>query len=43
MKSYRFKALLQNQNWIENATVSIDEAGKIISISQAEKADSIYH
>ena len=41
MKSYRFKALLQNQNWIENATVSIDEAGKIISILQAENADSI--
>ena len=42
MKSYRFKALLQNQNWIENATVSIDEAGKIISISQTEKTDSIF-
>ena len=42
MKSYRFKALLQNQNWIENATVSIDKAGKIISISQTEKADSIF-
>lgn len=41
MKSYRFKALLQNENWIENATVSIDEAGNIVSISDAENADAI--
>ena len=26
MKSYRFKALLQNKGWLENAAVSIDEA-----------------
>lgn len=43
MKSYRFKALLQNQVWLENATVSLDAAGKIVSVSQqAENADSIY-
>jgi formimidoylglutamate deiminase len=43
MKSYRFKALLQNRGWLENATVSLDEAGKIVSVSQrAENADSIY-
>jgi formimidoylglutamate deiminase len=39
MKSYRFKALLQNQGWIENAAVSIDEAGKIVSVSQEEDAE----
>ncbi|CAN5769168.1 formimidoylglutamate deiminase [soil metagenome] len=42
MKSYRFKALLQNQNWIKNATVSINEAGKILSVSQTEKSDSTF-
>jgi formiminoglutamate deiminase len=36
MKSYRFKALLQNSGWLENASVSIDEAGKIVSVSQNE-------
>jgi formiminoglutamate deiminase len=36
MKSYRFKALLQNSGWLENATVSIDENGKIVDISQTE-------
>jgi len=41
MKSYRFKALLQNHGWIENATVALDESGKIISISQEENPDSI--
>jgi formimidoylglutamate deiminase len=41
MKSYRFKALLQNQGWLENATVSLDEAGNIASVSQAENPDSI--
>jgi formimidoylglutamate deiminase len=41
MKSYRFKALLQNQGWLENATVSLDESGKIVSVSQAENPDSI--
>jgi formimidoylglutamate deiminase len=35
MKSYRFKALLQNDFWLENATVSVDEAGKIVSISES--------
>jgi len=42
MKSYRFKALLQNQGWLENATVSLDEAGKISALSQKENSDSIY-
>ena len=34
MKIYRFKALLQNHGWIENACVSLDEKGNIVSISQ---------
>ncbi|HSK73093.1 MAG TPA: formimidoylglutamate deiminase, partial [Pyrinomonadaceae bacterium] len=42
MKSYRFKALLQNRGWLENATVSIDESGKIVSITQEENPDSVY-
>lgn len=39
MKSYRFQALLQNSGWLANAAVDLDDAGKIISISQAERAD----
>jgi len=46
MKSYRFKALLQNQGWLENATVALDEAGKIVSVSpqpaESENAGAIY-
>jgi formimidoylglutamate deiminase len=42
MKSYRFKALLKNQGWLENAAVSIDENGKIVSVSQTETADSVF-
>ncbi len=42
MKSYRFKALLENQGWIENAIVSIDGRGGIASISQTEKTDSVF-
>ncbi len=41
MKSYRFKALLQNQGWVENAVVSIDDAGKIVSISQNSEGEFI--
>lgn len=41
MKTYRFKALLQNQEWIENVFVSIDENGNIFSISQDEISDAI--
>lgn len=41
MNSYRFKALLQNDGWLENATVSIDENGKIISVSQTEAPSAI--
>lgn len=42
MKSYRFKALLQNAGWLENATVSLNGAGEIVSVSQTENADAIY-
>lgn len=41
MKIYRFKALLQNSGWLENTAVSIDERGKIISVSQNEDAEFI--
>ncbi|HQU82237.1 MAG TPA: formimidoylglutamate deiminase [Pyrinomonadaceae bacterium] len=41
MKTYRFKALLQNHGWIENASVSLDKNGKIISISQSENGEFI--
>src|SRR5215203_3323912 len=41
MKSYRFKGLLQNQGWLENATVSLNEAGNITSISPEENPESI--
>ena len=41
MKSYRFKALLQNQGWVENAAVSIDDAGKIVSVSQDPEGEFI--
>ncbi|MEO6589166.1 MAG: formimidoylglutamate deiminase [Pyrinomonadaceae bacterium] len=40
MISYRFKALLQNHGWLENVTVSIDEKGKIISLSRAANIDA---
>ncbi|CAL5875076.1 uncharacterized protein PFLUO_LOCUS9380 [Penicillium psychrofluorescens] len=36
MKSFRFKAILQNSGWLENAVVSIDDAGRIVSVSQNE-------
>lgn len=42
MKSYRFKALLQNRGWIENATVSLGTTGKITAVSQEEVPDSIH-
>ncbi len=42
MKSYRFKALLRNQGWLENATVSLNEFGEIVSVSQTENPDSTY-
>lgn len=42
MISYKFKAILQNDGWLENATVSIDENGKINSISQTEISDAIF-
>lgn len=42
MKKYRFKALLQNDGWIENAAISVDENGKINSISRTETDDSFF-
>ena len=42
MKTYRFKALLKNSGWIENAAVSIDEKGKIVSVSQAAQPDASF-
>lgn len=36
MKFFRFKALLENSGWLENAVVGVDEWGKIISVSQNE-------
>ncbi len=42
MKSYRFKALLQNSGWIENAIVSLDEKGKIVSVSQSETSNASF-
>ncbi len=33
MKKYRFKGVLQNEGWIENATIAVDETGLITSIS----------
>jgi formiminoglutamate deiminase len=42
MKSYRFKALLGNDGWLENAVVEIDEFGKIASISEGETSAALY-
>ena len=42
MKSYNFKALLQNSGWLENATVSLNENGKIIAVSQNEISDTVF-
>ena len=42
MKSYRFKALLQNSGWIENASVSLDEKGKILSVSQESQTNASF-
>ncbi|MCD9186085.1 MAG: formimidoylglutamate deiminase [Pyrinomonadaceae bacterium] len=41
MKKYRFKALLQNHGWLENPTVSLNESGKIVSISQEKDGEFI--
>jgi len=40
MKSYRFKALLQNSGWLENAVVALDDAGKIAAVSPDESLDA---
>ena len=42
MKSYRFKGLLQNSGWIENAIVSVDEKGKIVSIEQTAESNASF-
>ncbi|HEY0458411.1 MAG TPA: formimidoylglutamate deiminase [Pyrinomonadaceae bacterium] len=42
MKTYRFKALLQNSGWLENAVVSIGDAGKIVSVSQAPQTSAAF-
>ena len=42
MRSYRFKALLQDSGWMENAIVSVDEAGKIVSVSQGAESNAIF-
>ena len=42
MKSYRFKALLENSGWLENAVVTLDEKGKIISVSQEETPGAVF-
>ena len=39
MKFYRFKALLQNSGWLENATVSVDDGGKIVAILQDNEGE----
>ncbi|KAJ5605667.1 n-ethylammeline chlorohydrolase [Penicillium lagena] len=36
MKSFRFKAILEDSGWLENAVVSIDDAGRIASVSQTD-------
>lgn len=41
MKNYRFEALLQNQGWLEKPCVSVDENGRIVSISQSENGEYI--
>lgn len=42
MKTYRFKGLLQNTGWLENAVVSLDEKGKIVSVSQAAEPSAAF-
>jgi formiminoglutamate deiminase len=42
MKSYSFKALLQNSGWLENVVVSIDDGGKIVSVVQSPQADASF-
>ncbi len=42
MKTYRFKALLQNDGWLENAVVNLDDAGKIVSVLQASVSDDSF-
>ncbi len=37
MKTYVFKALLQNKGWLENASVTVDANGKITDVSEYDK------
>lgn len=39
MKAYHFKGLLQNSGWLENARVSVSDAGEITEISPAVASD----
>lgn len=41
MKIFRFKALLQNQGWLENAAISVDKSGKIVAISHEPDGEFI--
>lgn len=34
--------MLQNSGWLENATVSLNDSGEIVSISQKENSDATY-
>jgi len=40
MKTYQFKQLLQNNGWLENAQISIDDNGIITEISSDQKASA---
>lgn len=42
MKAYKFKGLLQNEEWIMPAFVEIDEQGKILAISNKKEAGINY-
>ncbi len=40
MKTYHFKGLLQNDGWLENVAVRVDDEGKILSLNQKNKSDN---
>ena len=40
MKTFSFKGILLNEGWLDNAFVTVDDQGKISSISQEHKGDS---
>lgn len=41
MKSYFVKGLLQNEGWLENVTIQIDEKGNISSINSGKSTNAI--